>query len=235
MERGRAADGLLVDADDLIHKLQSLYPVALACAGAGTVQLAGQRFVQDLVDQAGLAGTGNAGDADELTQREFYVEVAQVVFPCALHGEEVAVAGAAGLGHFDALAAGEIVAGDAAFGLADILHAAGRHDLAAVHTGTGADVHDIVRAAHGVLVVLHHDDRIAKVAQVFERGNQLVVVALVQADAGLVQHIQHTGQGAADLGGQADALALAAGQRARRPGQREIIQTHALQRIAGGF
>ena len=84
-----------------------------------------------------------------------------------------------------------------------------------MHTGTGADVHDIVRIAHGVLVVLHHDDRIAKVAQIFERSNQLVVVALVQADAGLIQHIQHTGKGAADLGGQADALALAAGQRAR--------------------
>ena len=41
--------------------------------------------------------------------------------------------GAAGLGHFDALAAGEIVAGDAAFGLADILHAARRHDLTAVY------------------------------------------------------------------------------------------------------
>ena len=47
------------------------------------------------------------------------------------------------------------------------LHTAGRHDLTAVHTGTGADVHDIVRIAHGVLVVLHHDDRIAKVAQNF--------------------------------------------------------------------
>ena len=83
--------------------------------------------------------------------------------------------------------------------------------------------------------MLHHDDRIAKVAQIFERSNQLVVVALVQADAGLIQHIQHTGKGAADLGGQADALALAAGQRARRPGQREIIQTHALQKLQAIF
>ena len=53
----------------------------------------------------------------------------------------------------------------------------------------------------------------------------------MQADRGLVQHIEHTGQGAADLGGQADALALAAGQRARRPGKREVIQTHTLQEL----
>ena len=47
---------------------------------------------------------------------------------------------------------------------------------------------------------------------------QLVVVPLVQADAGLVQDIQHAHQGGADLGGQADALALAAGQGAARCG-----------------
>ncbi len=43
-------------------------------------------------------------------------------------------------------------------------------------------------------------------------GQQLVVVPLVQADGRLVQDIQHPHEAAADLGGQADALALAAGQ-----------------------
>ena len=86
-----AADGLLIDANDFIHELQPLYPIAFAGAGAGTVQFAGQRLVQDLVDEAGLARTGNAGDTDELPQREADVDVAQVVFPCALHGEEIAV------------------------------------------------------------------------------------------------------------------------------------------------
>ena len=57
----------------------------------------------------------------------------------------------------------------------------------------------------------------------------------MQTDGGLVQHIEHAGQGAADLGGQADALALATGQRTRRPGQREIIQTHALQKLQAVF
>ena len=85
-----------------------------------------------------------------------------------------------------------------------------------MHTGTGAYVHDIVRAAHGVLVVLDHNDRISQIPQVFQGSNEFVVVPLMQADRGLVQHIEHTGQGAADLGGQADALALAAGQCGRR-------------------
>ena len=104
-----------------------------------------------------------------------------------------------------------------------------------MHTGTGAYVHDIVRAAHGVLVVLDHNDRIAQIPQVFQGSDELIVVPLMQADGRLVQHIEHTGQSAADLGGQADALALAAGQRARRPGQREVIQTHALQKLQAVF
>ena len=76
-----------------------------------------------------------------------------------------------------------------------------------------------------------HDDRIAQVAQILQGRDELVVVALVQADAGFVQNIQHTGQRTADLGGQADALALAAGQCACRAGQRQVIQTHALQKL----
>ena len=50
------------------------------------------------------------------------------------------------------------------------------------------------------------------------RGDQFIIVALVQADARLVQHVQHAGQRAADLGGQADALALAARQGCRAAG-----------------
>ena len=76
----------------------------------------------------------------------------------------------------------EIVAGNAALGLADILYAACGYDLAAVHTGTGAYVHDIVRAAHGVLVVLYHDDRVAQIPQVFQGSDKLIVVPLMQAD-----------------------------------------------------
>ncbi len=57
-----------------------------------------------------------------------------------------------------------------------------------------------------------------------QRLDQPVVVALVQADARLVEHVEHTDQARSDLGGQPDALRLAAGQRARRPVQREVVE-----------
>ena len=47
-----------------------------------------------------------------------------------------------------------------------------------------------------------------------QRFEQPRVVALVQADRRLVEHVEHAGEARADLRGQPDALALAAGQRA---------------------
>ena len=81
--------------------------------------------------------------------------------------------------------------------------------------GAGADVDDVVGEAHGLLVVLDDDDRVAEVAQAQERLDEAVVVALVQADAGLVEDVEHADERRADLRGQADALRLAAGERGR--------------------
>ncbi len=89
-------------------------------------------------------------------------------------------------------------------------------DLAAVDARAGADIDNIVGLQHRVLIVLHDDQRIAKITQPLHRCNQLVVVTLVQADARLVEHVEYAGERTADLGRQTDALAFAAGQRSRR-------------------
>ena len=57
-----------------------------------------------------------------------------------------------------------------------------------------------------------------------QRLDQPPVVPLVQADARLVEHVEHADQAGADLGGQPDPLGLAAGQGARRPAQREVVE-----------
>ena len=83
-----------------------------------------------------------------------------------------------------------------------------------MYTRAWSDIHDMVGRVHGILVMLDHDECIAQVAQALQRGQQLVVVALMQADGRLVQDIQHAHERRADLCRQADALALAARQRA---------------------
>ena len=104
-------------------------------------------------------------------------------------------------------------------------------DVAAVDAGAGADVEHVVGGADGVLVVLDHDHGVAEVAQALQRFEQPRIVALVQADRGLVEHVEHAGQAGADLRGEADALALAAGQRAGGAREREIIEPDVDQEV----
>ena len=122
------------------------------------------------------------------------------------------------------LLAAEVLAGQRTRRLEHVVELALRDDLAAVHAGARADVDDVVGQADRVLVVLDHDHGVAEVAQAGEGAEQAFVVALVQADRGLVEHVHHADQARADLRGQADALRFAAGQRIGLAFQREVIE-----------
>ena len=78
--------------------------------------------------------------------------------------------------------------------------------------------------ADRLLVVLDHDHRVPEVAQAHQRVDEPLVVALVQPDRRLVEHVEHAHQPAADLRRQPDALRLAAGERRRRPVQRQVVE-----------
>ena len=92
-----------------------------------------------------------------------------------------------------------------------------------MHARAWTQVENVVRAPHRLGVVLDHDHGIAEVPEPPERVQQPLVVPLVQADGRLIQDIQHADQAGADLRGQADALALSAGERGRGPIQRQIV------------
>ena len=55
-----------------------------------------------------------------------------------------------------------------------------------MHACARAYIHDIIRVAHGIFIMLHHNDCVAEVAEIFQGGNELVVIALMQADGRLV-------------------------------------------------
>ena len=102
-------------------------------------------------------------------------------------------------------------------------------DLTAVLPRPRAYVHHVVGGPNGLLVVLHHDHRVAKVPEALQRLDETTVVPLVEADGRLVQHVQHPDEAAADLGCEADALCLPTGQGGRRPGQAEVVEAHVQQ------
>ena len=99
----------------------------------------------------------------------------------------------------DLARAGQVLAGQA-LGLGhDVGGLALGDDVAPVDAGGGAHVDDVVGGQDRLLVMLHHQHRIAQIAQLLQAGQQPGVVALVQADRRLVQHVQHPRQPRADL------------------------------------
>ena len=137
-------------------------------------------------------------------------------------------------GHVDAAPAGQVLAGQRSRVLQQARHRARVHDVAAPLPRARADVDHPVRAADRVLVVLDDEDRVAQLAEVLEGVDEAVVVALVQADGRLVEHVQHADQAAADLAGQADALRLAAGQRGGRAAQRQVVEADVAEERQAG-
>src|SRR5207244_996343 len=87
-----------------------------------------------------------------------------------------------------------------------------------------------VKVPSGISAVTFDDyHRVADVAQVLQRIEQARIVALMQADRRLVQHVEHAGETGADLRSQPDALALAARQRAGIARQRQIVEADIVQ------
>ena len=98
------------------------------------------------------------------------------------------------------------------------------HDPPAVLPRTRTDVDDVVGRLDGGAVVLDDDERVAEVAQPLERGDQALVVPLVETDRRLVEHVEHPDESGADLRREADALRLTAGQRPCRPIELEVLE-----------
>ena len=220
----RAADGGLVDADDLVDLLGAGEGVVRAGFLARAVDGFGQRAVEDVVDEGAFAAAADAGDDGHDAEGNADGEVLEVVLARAGDGEPLAGEGArlGALQHGDG--AGEIAAGERLGAGHDLLGRAFGDDVAAEAAGAGAEVEDVVGVADGVFVVLDDEDGVAEVAELFEGLDEAVVVALVEADGGLVEHVEHAAEAGADLGGEADALAFAAGEGGGVAVEREVAE-----------
>ena len=203
-----------------------------AVVGAGAqlrlVQAVGDRVVERLVDQRRLARAGDAGHAAEDAERDRDVDVLEVVF--AGVADDQRAGRLASLGRdLDPALAGEVLAGQRGRVLGHFLRRSRGDHVAAVFAGAGAEVDEMVGGEHRPLVVLDDDHRVAEVAEAVEGRDQLLVVALVEADRGLVEDVHHADQAGADLGREPDPLRLAAGERPRRAVQREVADADVLE------
>ena len=114
----------------------------------GPVQLLGQRPQQDVVDQGRLARARHAGHRDQAAEREGHVDVVQVVLAGAPHRRRPrrcpdAAAPAPG-STSSPRGTGPVMEALLASSPPRPVDRSRVHDVAAVLTGTGADVDDVV-------------------------------------------------------------------------------------------
>jgi hypothetical protein len=226
------ADGRLIDLDDLVHQFDAFDGVVDARLGTGAIDGLRQRAVQDVVDERGLAGAAHAGDRREGANREPDVDVLQVVRAGAADADLAAAGGAPRGRRQDRALSAQVGAGERVGRAGQHLGGTALEDhSSAVFPGAGSKVHYVVGGADRLLVVLHHDHGVAQIPQARQRRQQLPVVALVQADGRLVQHVQHAAEVRADLRGQPDPLALAARQRGGAAVQGQVTHANVVQEV----
>src|ERR1041385_5141815 len=110
----------------------------------------------------------------------------------------------------------EELAGGGALDLRDLLGGALGDDLAAGVAAFGAEVDDPVGALDDVEVVLDDDDGVAGVDEALQDAEQVLDVVHVQARRRLVEDVERApGAALGQLGGQLDALRLAAAELGR--------------------
>ncbi len=88
------------------------------------------------------------------------------------------------------------------------------HHLAALRTGAGAKVDDVVGDGDRLGLVLHDEHGVAFVSQLQQQVVHPLDVMGVQADRGLVENVGDVGERRAEVADHLGALCLSPGQRA---------------------
>src|SRR3990170_4289233 len=100
------------------------------------------------------------------------------------------------------------------------------YDLSSGRARARPHVNDKIRGPRSGLVVLHHYDGIAEVAEAFERVEKAPVVPLMKPDRGLVKHVEDSGKPASYLGREAYPLPLAAREGLGLSFQGQVVEPH---------
>ncbi len=89
----------------------------------------------------------------------------------------------------------------------------------------------MIRTAYGLLVVLHHHERVVVSGELGEGLEQDLVVARMQPDGGLIEHVAHALQVRAELRGEADALRFPARERGRSTVELQVAEPDTLEEL----
>ncbi len=190
-----------------------------------------QRFVQDIAHQRGLARAADAGDADQLPERDRNVNTLEVVRARPDDFQRLAVSCPPHLRDRDLFAPRQVRAGQRPGVCEDLLRRAFRDDAPAVFARGRPEVHHPVRGQDRVGVVFDDQHGVAEVAQSLERVEQAVVVARMQSNGGFVQNVEHAHQARTHLGGESDALGLPPRKCGGGAAEGQVVESHVHQKV----
>ena len=128
-------------------------------------------------------------------------------------------------GHGNPLHAREKAPGERRFGALERGRIAFRDDEAAVFSGARTHVDHVVGGTDRIGVVLDHEHAVAAVGEPPKAPEQSRVVARVQSDGRLVEHVENSREAHADLRREPHPLALAAREAAHRAVETDVAET----------
>src|ERR1017187_4860570 len=221
-----AADGRLIDQDDLGEKLVAFDVIPQLGGGAATnLPLGrGQRLIENVMQQRGFSRARDAGNRHQHAQRNFQIDVLQVVRPRAGDAEFVGSGLTPSRGNLDAKFVGEIASGERVRHVDDLVVGARADDFSAILPGARTKVENPIGGPHDVGIMLDHQDRISQIAQVVQDFDEPMRIAAVQADGRLVEHIQRAHQTRTKRCRELYALRFAARERRGETVQRQILK-----------
>ena len=95
----------------------------------------------------------------------------------------------------------------------DLVYRTSGDYVAAACSSNGAHLDQIISLRQHARVVVDNDHGVAVIHQIAHHTYQAVDIGRMQADRGLVQHIEHTRRSVAHHAGELHALALTRGER----------------------
>ena len=170
-----------------------------------------------------FAGTADPGDTGEGAEGYLQIHVFKVVGRGTPKNEATDRGRAAGREGNLSLARKKS-AGQGISGGRDFAGAALGDQFSPFGTGARTQFNQVVGTTESFLVVFHHQQRVTEIAERPEEIEKTGVIGRVQADAGFIENIKDAGQSATELGGQADAAGLTAGEGFHGPVESEIAE-----------
>ena len=186
----RPADGRLIHEHGVGDELDAFELPERANALLRTALRALDRRIQDVVDQRRFAGSADAGDDGQRVQRDADVDVLEVVFGRAEQTDLLPRSPPPGWRNGNGQFLPQVLRRQRSRFVHQTVERARVHDAPALLARPESQIDDVVRDFDHVGIVLDDNDGVALIPQLAKNRNEPLVVARVQSDRRLVEHVQ---------------------------------------------